>query len=152
MDDDSLSDPYLKLSLNNQEYDDSNNYQIDKSECSFNKMFEFKAQMPGYSELKVQVWDKDFLVNDDLIGETIIDLENRFFNQNFRELDEIPIETRILKHPLSDKKKGEIRLFIEIIPVNDLEKIERIWYIEEKPKLKCEIRYYFKIINFNLKF
>jgi hypothetical protein len=52
--------------------------------------------LPGVSQLHVQVWDKDLLIQDDLIGETIIDLENRFFSKRWRNLPHKPIETREL--------------------------------------------------------
>jgi len=77
LDEDSLSDPYLVLKLGDQKLDNEKEYQTDQTNCDFNKMFEFKTVLPGASQLNIQVWDKDFLVKDDLIGETFIDLENR---------------------------------------------------------------------------
>ncbi len=45
-------------------------------------MFEFDVAFPMDSFLKIQVMDYDTLSADDLIGETIIDLENRFFTKH----------------------------------------------------------------------
>jgi len=65
----------------------------------------------------VEVWDHDDIVSDDFIGETIIDLENRYYSKIWRALDNYPIETRTLKHPDSKLSKGNISLWVEIIDV-----------------------------------
>jgi hypothetical protein len=43
-------------------------------------LFQFEAIIPEVKELKVQVKDYDY-GNDDLIGETLVDLENRLLSQ-----------------------------------------------------------------------
>lgn len=47
-------------------------------------MFELKTILPGDSNLHIQVWDYDVITNDELIGETVIDLETRFLNHKWR--------------------------------------------------------------------
>lgn len=42
-------------------------------------MYELYCEFPGDTKLTIQVMDHDF-IGDDLIGETIINLEDRFFN------------------------------------------------------------------------
>ena len=44
------------------------------------KCFEFDAEFPGASPMKIQAYDYDDLFGDDMIGETIIDLDDRFFS------------------------------------------------------------------------
>jgi len=44
-------------------------------------MLEFKCHIPLQKDLKIVVKDYDLLTSDDPIGETIIDLENRYLSQ-----------------------------------------------------------------------
>ena len=46
------------------------------------RCFEFEATFPMESKLQVQVFDWDLIGSDDLIGETVIDLENRFYSKH----------------------------------------------------------------------
>lgn len=140
LDDDSLSDPYLVLKLGEQVLNNEKEYQTDKTNCDFNKMFEFKTILPGASQLNIQVWDKDFLVRDDLIGETFIDLENRYFSKRFRKLSNVPIETRALYHPLSKLEKGRIRLWVDIIPARNLDEVKMVWDLTPRPPCNYELR------------
>ena len=47
------------------------------------------------------MWDEDILGGDDMIGSTVIDLENRQFSKKWLKLDPKPIETRNLWNPSS---------------------------------------------------
>ena len=45
-------------------------------------MFEFHANIPVVKDLRIKVMDYDLVSADDLIGETVIDLENRMLSLN----------------------------------------------------------------------
>lgn len=45
-------------------------------------MFEFEATFPEEYELTMRVFDWDRLTADDLMGETKIDLEQRFYSKH----------------------------------------------------------------------
>ena len=46
------------------------------------RLFEFEAQLPMDNMVKIQVFDYDLVGSDDLIGETKIDIENRFYSKH----------------------------------------------------------------------
>jgi len=53
---------------------------LDEQDPTFNKYFEFKGVFPGANPLIIEAWDYDDLFGDDLIGRTVIDLDDRFFS------------------------------------------------------------------------
>ena len=46
------------------------------------RYFEFEATLPQDAILLIQVFDWDMVGTDDLIGETKIDLENRYYSKH----------------------------------------------------------------------
>jgi len=55
---------------------------------------EFGAHFPGSKPIVIQAFDYDDIFGDDLIGKTIVDLDDRFFTPNWQALEEKPIEAR----------------------------------------------------------
>lgn len=62
----------------------------------------------------ISLMDYDPLLKDDVIGETSIDLERRYFDEKWINLPEYPIETRELRKSGSGSSTGSIRLWVEI--------------------------------------
>lgn len=53
-----------------------------KSFSLFCRCFEFNAVFPHDHKLKIAIWDHDMTTSDDLIGQTEIDLEIRYFTKH----------------------------------------------------------------------
>ncbi|XP_015802855.3 otoferlin isoform X7 [Nothobranchius furzeri] len=75
------ADPYIVIKLGKSEIKDKENYISKKLNPVFGKSFDMEATFPMESMLTVSVYDWDLVGTDDLIGETKIDLENRFYSK-----------------------------------------------------------------------
>ncbi|XP_070555330.1 otoferlin-like isoform X1 [Ptychodera flava] len=76
------ADPYLVVKLGKQVYNEKENYVSKQLNPVFGKCFEFEALFPQESMLTIQVYDYDFMRFDDLMGETRVDLEMRYFSKH----------------------------------------------------------------------
>ncbi|KAF7709656.1 fer-1-like protein 6 [Silurus meridionalis] len=81
-DPDGKADPYIVLKLGKTEIKDRDNYIPKQLNPVFGRSFEFQATFPKESLLKILIYDFDVVGGDDLIGETHIDLENRFYSRH----------------------------------------------------------------------
>lgn len=104
----------------------------------FGSWYELDVTLPGASDLEIQVWDKGTVGNDELIGSTKIDLEDRWFNPKWQEMKatgKFAREFRPLWSENSILPKGKIELWVELYtkreaieaPVSDI----RLPQIEE---------------------
>jgi Ca2+-dependent lipid-binding protein len=90
----SHSDPYLYLKLGDRVYNERDHFQQDEPNPGFYKHFDFEATFPGCPPLVIKIFDYDTIFGDDLIGTTIIDLEDRFFSPEWQSIKNKPIEYR----------------------------------------------------------
>ncbi|XP_061697140.1 fer-1-like protein 6 [Syngnathoides biaculeatus] len=81
-DPDGKADPYVVIQLGKNEIKDRDNYIPKQLNPVFGRSFEMQATFPQESLLSVFIYDYDMVGGDDLIGETRIDLENRFYSRH----------------------------------------------------------------------
>ncbi|KAM4715581.1 myoferlin-like [Anableps anableps] len=74
-------DPYIKISVGRNTVDDRDNYLPNTINPLFGRMFEMTCFLPQDKDLKIAVYDYDLLTRDEKVGETVIDLENRFLSR-----------------------------------------------------------------------
>ena len=109
-----------------------------------------KINMPSNSLLKFEIWEKNKYEGNKIlcysIDENIIDLENRFYNYKWRNIQYKPIEKIILSNNNFSKEEiGNIYLWIDI---EELEKEKEDF--EKEPKLIEDEEKKIKIIFDNL--
>ncbi|KAH9070578.1 hypothetical protein Ae201684P_002935 [Aphanomyces euteiches] len=121
-----FSDPYLRLSLGKTKLNDRVNYKKKTLNPDFYKCYVFDTTIPGPSQLAIQVWDYDRIGTDDFIGETVIDLEDRWYHKAWQDigfkhpkLDGSgclkPIEHRHLWTGKESTSQGSLQLWVDIL-------------------------------------
>lgn len=131
----------MLLECNGKTFNERDNYQLDNSEPDFFKKFEFEGKFPGTSPLQIDVWDYDMVFGDDLIGTSILDLEDRYFSMEWNGLVEKPIEYRQIYHPSTSISQGTVKMWVEIDHVNvPAEMKKKEWDISPKPPVDLELR------------
>jgi len=138
-DENSLSDPYLVIKLGDTTISEAKNYQKDTSEPKFFKLYELTTTLPGASIIKIQCWDHDDILQDEKIGQTFIDLEDRFYSPRWRKIPEPPVETRPLFQKTSKIPQGAVRLWLEIMTAPERGS-RRDWDITPRPPAEFEAR------------
>jgi hypothetical protein len=76
------ADPYLCLTFNQQVINDKDNAVMAQVNPVFGRCFQLNGTFPQDHTLVISVMDWDVVTADDLIGETTIDLENRFYTKH----------------------------------------------------------------------
>lgn len=79
----SPSDPYLLLKCGTTTYNEREYWQLDCDCPKFHKCFVFQVDFPGSPVLDITAMDYDDFFGDDTIGSTKIDLDDRFYAQNW---------------------------------------------------------------------
>ncbi|OQS05760.1 dysferlin [Thraustotheca clavata] len=145
-----LSDPYLKLQLGKIKINDRPNYIKKTLNPDFYRAFTLEATIPGTSQLSISVWDYDRIGTDDFIGETIIDLEDRWFHKQWQDIGHghpklksagtlKPIEYRPLWTGKESTSQGTLQLWVDILTPPQAALYEPI-DIAPPPSKKFEVR------------
>ena len=136
----SESDPYIKILLGDKVLvNEKKNFYNDKKNCNWYQYYDLLIDLPGSSKLTIQVMDHDPIFKDELVGETSIDVENRYFDPTWQGLENKPIETRTLYHPDYEDSQGQITMWLEMFDKNEQEIID-VWNIAPQPESKLQCR------------
>ena len=136
----SESDPYIIIKIGNEEkVNEKKNKIDDMKDCKWYKYYDILTELPGNSTLTLQVMDYDPIFSDELIGETKIDIEDRFFDQKWRDLQNKPIEVRQLNHPDYSNSQGQVKMWLEIFDKSERGEMTP-WNIEPEPESELELR------------
>ena len=106
--DGSTSDPYIELKLGGKTITDKESLRPKTVNPKFYRSYDLPITLPGASTLKISCWDDDGFDFPDLIGETKIDLEDRYYNKEWKKkyVDMRPIEERTLFVTSSSAPQG----------------------------------------------
>ena len=137
----SESDPYIKILLNDKEIiNERKNYQDNQKNCKWYKYYDIAGEIPGSSSIKIEVWDWDEILSDDLIGFTYIDLEDRYYNEDWQNMKHKPVEVRPLLHPDLNGAQGQIYMWLEMFEAS--EKATHLpWKIDPQPICELQVRF-----------
>ncbi|XP_072101066.1 fer-1-like protein 4 isoform X1 [Mobula birostris] len=76
------SDPYIVVKIGEQMQDSAERYIPKQLNPVFGEVFEMTVAFPVETELTVSIFDHDMVGKNDLIGETKLDLENRYYSRH----------------------------------------------------------------------
>ena len=134
------SDPYIKIYFGeDKKFDEQKAHHNDEKNVKWFKYYDILSIFPGESTLRIEVWDYNPIFKDELIGSTSIDLEDRYFNNEWQQLKFKPIETRPLFHPDIAGQQGNILLWVEIFDKKDSINMTP-WQISPEPISKVQLR------------
>lgn len=126
------SDPYLIVNLGKNTFNDRENTVDDVTDVDFYKLVEFDTELPGESQLELIVMDNDLIGSDDVIGRTVIDLEDRWFDNRWQQIgresrietgddpadmrwDVKHLERRSIYVPSSNTAQGVVECWVDIL-------------------------------------
>eukprot|EP00742_Colponemidia_sp_Colp-10_P006543 GILJ01007013.1.p1 GENE.GILJ01007013.1~~GILJ01007013.1.p1 ORF type:complete len:1298 (-),score=199.01 GILJ01007013.1:115-4008(-) len=131
------SDPYLILragDADDKHLINDRNHALKKTLTpDFYHCFEMDCALPRYSRLQIEVFDED-LVTDELIGLTVIDLEDRWLSPEWQRFREKPTEFRTLRNPAVMVPQGKVEMWVDLLPVADALSIPAEILIKPEPE------------------
>lgn len=142
-------DPYLKIKLGDVRINDVEHRGTASATPEFFRMYEIPAKLPGPSQLSIELWDYDKFSGDDFIAKTVVDLEDRWFEQAWHALGAEfetpsrfrlkPVEVRPMHSPTSRIPQGMLRLWVDILTTDQAKQYPPV-KIEKPPPEQFEVR------------
>ena len=133
-----LADPYLIIKIGDEKISTRNDHFDNTLNPGFYYGLELAVELPGPARVTIEVWDWDG-IGDDMIGSTIIDIEDRWYSKKWRDLELKPVEERTLWNPQSSVSQGKLKLWMELLEPNDSKKYPMI-NIKPPPPDPYELR------------
>jgi hypothetical protein len=146
---------YLRVKLGKTIIQDKGKVCKGNNQLEFYQSFELRVELPGVSQLEVSVVEKNFFGFDTVIGTTTLDLEDRFFNEKWRngnfdtigkdkdeklaKLNRKPVEECTLRLPSNRMPQGKISCWLDIMTEKDAAK-EPMFDISLVPPAPFEMR------------
>jgi hypothetical protein len=87
LDEDGRADPFIQATLGNYKIQGDSEGRIEMTtNPPFRQMFEFQTNLPGGGKLKLETKDWDQFSFDEPMGETVLDLEDRWFSHSWKKV------------------------------------------------------------------
>ena len=139
--DTNTSDPYLVIKLGSTTITDKESLRPKTCNPGFYTAYDIPATLPGACTLAIECWDDDGFDFPDLIGVTKIDLEDRYFNKDWRTKypSKKPIEERTLFVPKSAAPQGVLQCWLEILDPKEAAGSPK-YDIRPPPRMEFELR------------
>jgi len=131
-------DPFLVLHVGKHTVSTRNRHLKETLDPGFFESFEIPITIPGDGQVLIEVFDCG-LIRDDLIGSTLLDIEDRWFSKSWRSLLLKPVEVRTLHCPTSRASQGQLSLWFELLTLNEA-KMKSMWNIKPPPPQPFELR------------
>jgi len=91
--------------------------------------------------VEISAYDYDDFFGDELIGTSLLELDDRYFSQNWQSLVNKPIEYRDLFHPTSNITQGVVKMWVEINQKDSKRANSDIKNITPEPAEEYEFRF-----------
>jgi hypothetical protein len=146
--------PPLQLKLGATRVNTRERFHPDTCSPRFGEAFEFEATLPGEGRLEITCVDRDPFATDlfdDVIGSTVVDLEDRVFHPAWQALDGrprpapaggwrcVPIERRQLCTESGAGNVGSLSLWVDIMSAEQARRFPLVDVTLAEP-LKVEMR------------
>ena len=134
------SDPFLRARVGNGPWvHTATHYKTLKPE--FFERLDLTLKVPGAAQLQIEVMDYDKLGSNDLIGRSTIELDYRLFSPVWQRFGTLkPLEVRQLHAERTTQAQGFLKMWVDIIPLGEEEKLYPLIDITPTPEEEFEAR------------
>jgi hypothetical protein len=94
------------------------------------------AKLSEANRLVIELYDYDDIFPNELIGTTVIDIEDRYYDSNWRNLKHKPIELRSIRDPDLPEEQAQLLMWLEVYDKSKRSEVP-IWDITPPPEMVC---------------